>query len=154
MSPDMIEKKLKPLTPTAVKVDEFTPVYMQNVMEVNQLGNGVPAFQRINPLYCLTLESASKLVDVLFSKLGLTARIVMSSPLHWAPSSPFTTNLQVPWLVIKSEKLPQGIQMNAGLMAIPFLNNSFSIALQQVTADIRNMENFLIAEGYDQVGVE
>ena len=119
----------------------FVPVFMQ---DVEQIFSPSGQKQKINPVYCLTTESAEELAEIL---ADLRPEIVEADPIPQRMGSIAFSTL-VPWF-----KFPSGAAMNCGQEADYWAKagpNGGANAERDCRKDISSAEELFAAEGNGQ----
>lgn len=104
-----------------VTAENYKPVFLTNVTTTSMNGVVTP----VNPVYCLTKESAEQLAEIL---QDLQPKIVMAYP---SKMMLVTASALVPWF-----QFPSGCAVNAGVEANWWSNASGATAEKNCRADI------------------
>lgn len=118
-----------------VTADNYKPVFLTNVTTTSMNGTVTP----VNPVYCLTKESAEQLAEIL---KDLYPQIVMAYP---SKMTMVTVSSLVPWF-----KFASGCAVNAGVEANWWSNASGPAAEKNCRADISSACEQFNIEGGDQ----
>jgi hypothetical protein len=124
--------------------DEYLPIFMEdNEQTFTPSGQK----QKVNPTYCLTMDSAEELAEIL---QDLHPKIVEADPFPVFLGSVSFTHL-VPWFVF-----PSGCAVNCGSTANywPLSGNNGKIAEENARKDIAAAEVQFAAEGGGQYPIQ
>jgi hypothetical protein len=106
----------------------FKPVFYEDIYVVD--GDGLP-LSKVNPVYCATLETTTKLADIL---ADMKPVMVARDPLRFAQDSPFSLNKA--WFL----EFPGKRVANAGLLAAYWLNHSYADAERMAREEITHLQ--------------